>query len=443
MHYPDRMRRACILLAGSLTLACGSGAPLTGSDAGSDTTATGTGSTGATVATDTTGTGGEPTTSGATGGASETGMTEPLTGGAQSTSGTGTSTGAQTVTGETGPGETDGTGDTGETGETGVVDACPCPDLVVGLDDGIFVLSKTAVLWKYFPGKNEMQMLGVVDCGLPPSTFSMGVDREGFAWVQFSDKQIRKVDITKVSECSDPGFVPGQDNIGNFGMAFVSNSADDPCDRLHGNHYNFKPEGDKVAEFFSVDPDTLTLVQLGKSDYGLAEVFTMTDPGVHDADLGVHDADPGVHDADPGVHDADLAVHDGPIPAFTMDRFSHRRACPRRHAGGRPRAAGLGAAAVGDPADAGRHLAGGRAEPRRRDGRAVGHAHAAEPRRRIAARHGSASRLSRITAGAAGSVRGPRRAAPMYRYKTTDIGRPRAGPIPRGRRGSGRRRGWR
>lgn len=272
MHYPDRMRRACILLAGSLTLACGSGAPLTGSDAGSDTTATGTGSTGATVATDTTGTGGEPTTSGATGGASETGTTEPLTGGAQSTSGTGTSTGAQTVTGETGPGETDGTGDTGETGETGVVDACPCPDLVVGLDDGIFVLSKTAVLWKYFPGKNEMQMLGVVDCGLPPSTFSMGVDREGFAWVQFSDKQIRKVDITKVSECSDPGFVPGQDNIGNFGMAFVSNSADDPCDRLHGNHYNFKPEGDKVAEFFSVDPDTLKLVQLGKSDYGLAEV---------------------------------------------------------------------------------------------------------------------------------------------------------------------------
>jgi len=61
-----------------------------------------------------------------------------------------------------------------------------------------------------------------------------------------------------------------------------------------------------------------------------AEVFTMTDPGVHDADPGVHDADPGVHDADPGVHDADpgvhdadLAVHDGPIRAFTMDRFSH------------------------------------------------------------------------------------------------------------------------
>jgi len=171
-----------------------------------------------------------------------------------------------------GPQTETGSGETGETSTTGVVDACPCPDLVVGLDDGIFVLSKTAQLWKYFPVKNELQMLGALDCGLPPSTFSMGVDREGFAWVQFSDQEIRKVDITDVSQCSDPGFVTGQDGITNFGMAFVSNSAQDPCDRLHGNHYNFKAEGDKIAEFFSVDPDSLKLVQLGKSDYGLAEV---------------------------------------------------------------------------------------------------------------------------------------------------------------------------
>ena len=274
MHYPVGMRRACTLLAGSLTLACGSGAPISGPDTAGDTTgatapSTGTGSTGATATTDSTGPGDPPTT-GVTGGASETGTTDPLTGAADSTStsGAGTSTGAQT---DTSTGEP-GTADTGQTADTGVVDACPCPDLVVGLDDGIFVLSKTAVLWKYFPLTNELKMLGAVDCGLPPSTFSMGVDREGSAWVQFSDKQIRKIDITDVSKCSDPGFVPGQDNIGNFGMAFVSNSAEDTCDRLHGNHYNFKAEGDMVAEFFSVDPDSLALVQLGKSNYGLAEV---------------------------------------------------------------------------------------------------------------------------------------------------------------------------
>ena len=277
--YPVPMRRACTLLAGSLTLACGTGAPLTGSESGSDTSATGTATsataTAATTSANTTdpgpSTGDVPTTgASATGGASETGTSEPVTGSAGSTGSTGAdaSSGSQTETstGETGPGET------GDSTTGVVVDACPCPDLVVGLDDGIFVLSKTAQLWKYFPVKNELKMLGVVDCGLPPSTFSMGVDREGFAWVQFSDQQIRKVDITDVSKCSDPGFVPGQDGITNFGMAFVSNSAQDPCDRLHGNHYNFKAEGDKVAEFFSVDPDTLNLMQLGKSDYGLAEV---------------------------------------------------------------------------------------------------------------------------------------------------------------------------
>ncbi len=274
--YPVSMRRACTLLAGSLTLACGAGAPLTGSEPGSETsatvgTATAVTSSASTGSTDPgTSTGDVPTTgASATGGASETGTSEPVTGSAgstSSTSGAESSSGqTETGSGETGPGETGGS-------TTGVVDACPCPDLVVGLDDGIFVLSKTAQLWKYFPGTNELKMLGAINCGLPPSTFSMGVDREGSAWVQFSDQQIRKVDITDVSKCSDPGFVPGQDGITNFGMAFVSNSAQDPCDRLHGNHYNFEAEGDKIAEFFSVDPDTLTLVQLGKSDYGLAEV---------------------------------------------------------------------------------------------------------------------------------------------------------------------------
>jgi hypothetical protein len=43
------------------------------------------------------------------------------------------------------------------------VEACPCPDLDVPLDDGIFVLSKTAVLWKFFPENNQFMMLGAVE----------------------------------------------------------------------------------------------------------------------------------------------------------------------------------------------------------------------------------------------------------------------------------------
>ncbi|HXU91172.1 MAG TPA: hypothetical protein VFQ62_20175, partial [Methylomirabilota bacterium] len=52
-------------------------------------------------------------------------------------------------------------------------------------------------------------------------------------------------------------------------------------------------------------------------------MFTMADPGVHDADPRVHPADPGVHDADPGVHD-------GPIRVFTMRRSARSRSAGAR-----------------------------------------------------------------------------------------------------------------
>jgi hypothetical protein len=185
-----------------------------------------------------------------------------------------TDTGTETTATTSAPDDTSGAPDDTTVGEntTDVEPACPCPDLDVPLDDGIFVLSKQAVLWKFFPDTNQFTMLGPVGCGLPPSTFSMGVDREGFAWVQFSDMQIRKVDVTDTSNCVDPGFVPLQQGIESFGMAFVSNSASDKCDRIFGNHYNGVAQGSEVSEFFSIDPDSLGVSVLGYSDYGLAEV---------------------------------------------------------------------------------------------------------------------------------------------------------------------------
>jgi hypothetical protein len=60
-------------------------------------------------------------------------------------------------------------------------------------------------------------------------------------------RQLRKVDVTNVANCSNPGFVPGQGASSNFGMAFVSNSAFDKCDRIYGNHYNGVAEGNNAA----------------------------------------------------------------------------------------------------------------------------------------------------------------------------------------------------
>ncbi len=272
------MRPPCPLLALSLALACSSGTDpgQTATDTSVTATVTMTSPTASSSSsgdtpTDGAVTFGTTTDGGQTGtqtGTQTTDTTDAVTG-SSSDPDTTAATAAQT---DTGSDTTGTTADPGTTTDTGVVDACPCPDLDVALDDGIFVLSKTAQLWKYFPGKNQFTLLGAIDCGLAPSTFSMGVDRQGAAWVQFSDQQIRKVDITNVSDCSDPGFVPGQGGVENFGMAFVSNSADDKCDRLYGNHYNGVAEAPMASEFFSIDPLTLALVPHGKSNYGLAEL---------------------------------------------------------------------------------------------------------------------------------------------------------------------------
>ena len=274
------MRPVFTFLIGSTLVACAGGDTGRADDSTTVTTAppstTDTTGTASDAATDPpTGTTASASDS-ATGSATDSATSNPT----DATSvGPGTTTEPASSTGSTGPvvttdTDTADTTDTGDESTTGVVpEKCPCPDdLKVPLDDGIFVLSKTAVLWKYLPFTNKFVMLGAPKCDVAPSTFSMGVDRQGYAWVQFSDLQIRKVNVTDVNDCQDPGFVPMQDGVENFGMAFVSNSAEDKCDRIYGNHYNGVAMGKDASEFFSVDPMTLDLVQLGKSDYGLAEV---------------------------------------------------------------------------------------------------------------------------------------------------------------------------
>ncbi len=284
-----------LLLPAVLLFACNDGG--TTSETGGNS-ATGTGTTGTSGATTQ-----EPLpTSTPTTGNDEGGATDSATGtstgnpvtatatDATTTSTTATSTGPEdttTTTTEpgttsTGPDETT-TGTTGTTGNTTTgddsstgADACACPDIEVPLDDGIFLLSDEAVLWKYFPETNDFQMLGAVDCGGLFGTFSMAVDRLGFAWVQYAiDGALRKVDLTDVSKCTDPGYVPGQQGVDNFGMAFVSNSQSDACDRIYGNTYSGLggyTEGVNIGDFISIDPDSLKVAKLGKTNFDGAEV---------------------------------------------------------------------------------------------------------------------------------------------------------------------------
>ncbi len=277
------MRHASLCLA-TLLAACG-GDPVTGTSATETGTSASTSgdnpttagpttptSTTDNTATDVSGTVGQ--TDSATTDTPQTSTSSATTGDASTTTPvqTDTSVGDTTTTvGDTTTGSTSGDASTGDA-STGFVDACPCPDLEVALDDGIFVLSITAQLWKYFPETNMFQQLGPLGCGLPPTTFSMAVDRSGYAWVQYQGGELRKVAVTNVDDCTDPGYVVGQQGVTNFGMAFVSNSESDACDRIYGNKASGIPEGNAVSDFFSIDPMTLQVGVIGKSDYGTAEV---------------------------------------------------------------------------------------------------------------------------------------------------------------------------
>ena len=286
------LRRAYLLSL--LLAACGDSTQSSASQSGADT------STGATTEPPATGSSTgpgattAPTTSDGSGGTTDSGASSGT--GASTTVGDASTT--ATIDSDSGPSTTTGTGPDGTTStgadpgsssgsgssgsgdesSTGDAVACACPDIEVPLDDGIFVLSDGAELWKYFPETNSFTMLGQIDCGggLFFGTFSMAVDRLGFAWVQFAGGgELRKVDVTNVANCSDPGYLPGQQGVGNFGMAFVSNSQFDACDRIYGNTYSGLggyTEGDKIGDFITIDPDTLDLTKIGKTNFDGAEV---------------------------------------------------------------------------------------------------------------------------------------------------------------------------
>jgi hypothetical protein len=228
-------------------------------------TATDSGTTEATTATTTATSPSTSTTSDVTT-VADTGTSEPVD----------TTTEADTTTDapgtSTGPDAT-GTSEAGETTEGATV--CECPDIEVPLDDGIFLFSTAAELWKFKPEFNSFTKIGDVACPGLFSTFSLAVDRQGFAWVQYFGGELRKIPVSNPAACENPGFVANQAGVGNFGMAFVSNSAGDPCDRIYGNTYSGLggyTEGPDVGDVVKIDPDTLQLTKFGKSNFDGAEV---------------------------------------------------------------------------------------------------------------------------------------------------------------------------
>jgi hypothetical protein len=124
--------------------------------------------------------------------------------------------------------------DVGDGGDGGSGDESQCP--CAPKSDLIYLLAYNVLtpgeLWTFNPETGQFANVATMSCSAD-MVFSMGVARDGKAWVQtLPGGDIFTFDVN-TKECGDPGFSPSP-SFGNFGMAFVSESTTNPCDQIHG-----------------------------------------------------------------------------------------------------------------------------------------------------------------------------------------------------------------
>jgi hypothetical protein len=162
----------------------------------------------------------------------------------------------------------DGDGDTG-----GDASQCMCAPK----SDLIYVLAWDALsagsIWTFNPGNFQFSKVAELSsCGIADLPFSMGVSRDGRAFVQLIPSgDILTVDVN-TGACGDPGFSPGGSGLGNFGMAFVSRSAIDPCDKLYGirgawDQQPYACPGQGCGQLGVADTQGLQFQAVGPVDY--------------------------------------------------------------------------------------------------------------------------------------------------------------------------------
>jgi hypothetical protein len=149
---------------------------------------------------------------------------------------------------------------------------CPC----AAGTELVYVLSDVGSLWSFDPKSGSFSFIADIDCGGMTDTYSMGVSRKGRAWIQYWNGDLYTVDLNDASDpvkCLDPGFTPGNPLFPQFGMAFVANSMQDPCDKLYA-HSGIAPDlqGPDVGALGVIDPQTLELSTIASIDYAWGEL---------------------------------------------------------------------------------------------------------------------------------------------------------------------------
>lgn len=145
-----------------------------------------------------------------------------------------------------------------------IPDLLPPPDLTPPHHcDGIFVFQKDQHLAFFDPKQLVFQDIGRLNCPVLGNAepFSMAVDRQGIAWVEYTDGNLFRVD-TYTAQCEATQFVPGQSGIVNFGMGFAAEGPGSPKETLFIAGSNIIDKGG-VQELGSIDLNTLLVKDIG------------------------------------------------------------------------------------------------------------------------------------------------------------------------------------
>jgi len=153
--------------------------------------------------------------------------------------------------------ESEGIGDDpfgdGSTEEPETEDPPPADDCSE-TSDLIYVLDKdTAQLSLFDPATNGLTTLGTLDCSSWGTPSSMGVARDGVAYVRYSDQDVFAVDLATL-DCTATSYSNSSTGFGSFGMGFATESSTTWRDRL------FVANSRQLG---LLDPTTWSLTTLG------------------------------------------------------------------------------------------------------------------------------------------------------------------------------------
>ncbi len=124
----------------------------------------------------------------------------------------------------------------------------------------VYVVTDKNDLYSFTPDKLLFSLIGALSCpagGATPN--SMGVDRSGTAWVNYSDGGLFKVSTTDAS-CQATGFKKNQSGFQRFGMAFATNSATSQEETLYVVGIEGTSAGKGLAK---IDLTSMKLTTLG------------------------------------------------------------------------------------------------------------------------------------------------------------------------------------